>query len=722
MNKIKDLAASCKAVLAAPGKQRRSRAETRLLPPGTWDGRLLSSYLSDPEMARPERFLRERRLNAPPFFFSPDRRVFHAGILAEWTGGQTRDDSMVAADQVLEGRFVHFGAHTWETGFPPNWHANPLTGEIVPSDQHFRDVAHPPEGDIKAVWETNRFGFAYGLARAYWRTGDERYPEGFWELFESWRESNPPMYGVNWQSSREVALRTLALCFCFHAFLESTSTTPRRAYELAQTLAVSMERVAAHLGRATFEMGGAPVAEATALYTVGLLFPEFSEARRWRVDGAGALESLMARVVLNDGSTVLHSNNEQRLLVQCGVWAARLADVHGTPLPEGIRQRLGKAADFLYQVQDGESGRVPAYGQNDGSLAYRLCTCDFTDYRPTLAAAHYLLRGTRLYHDGPWDEILLWFFGPEAPNAETEAPERIEMAATDGGYYTLRGEKSHVFTRCAIHRCRPGHADMLHVDLWWRGLPLAVDAGTYSMFSRKPWNNPLAGSLFHNTVTVDKKDQMDLAAPLKWVPWLTGRVHGRCRSPRGVFSYFEGEHDGYRRLAAPVLHRRAILRIGEEQWIIVDRVASSGEHLYRLHWLFGDYGYNLDTKSGSLVLDTPKGEFNVGIATSATSRKMTVIRADPYTPRGWRATCYLRRDEAVSVETTVREKWATFFTYMGPEPANLIASDEALTMETPLFSGFLYLRGDFDQGKPMVRTVRVEGDWEDELDMADCRV
>src|SRR6185295_1535155 len=194
---------------------------------------------------------------------------------------------------------------------------------------------------------------------------------------------------------------------------------------------------------------------------------------------------------------------------------------------------------------------------------------------------HYLCKGSRLYANGPWDEDLLWLFGPRAMKSTVSVKERADFEAGIGGYYTLRGNNGFAFVRCAGFRHRPSQADMLHADLWWHGQNVAVDAGTYSYNAPEPWNNPLAHTAFHNTVTADDLDQMDRAGKFLWLPWLRGRVRCVERSVEGHLAYFEGEHDGYRRLKSPVTHRRAILRLPEGSWLVLDRLTSEGDHGYR---------------------------------------------------------------------------------------------------------------------------------------------
>ena len=152
------------------------------------------------------------------------------------------------------------------------------------------------------------------------------------------------------------------------------------------------------------------------------------------------------------------------------------------------------------------SGRAPNYGSNDGATLFRLDSCEFNDYRPTLALAFWACEKKRLYPPGAWDEPTLWLGGEEAIEQGAEQMDRNELAAETGGYYTIRSEKTWGMIRCAKYRDRPAQADMLHVDLWWRGHNLVADPGTYSYNSPPPWNNSLSATGAHNTPEIDSLD------------------------------------------------------------------------------------------------------------------------------------------------------------------------------------------------------------------------
>ena len=84
----------------------------------------------------------------------------------------------------------------------------------------------------------------------------------------------------------------------------------------------------------------------------------------------------------------------------------------------------------------------------------------------------------------------------------------------------LYGKKSWAYLRTAQFTSRPSHADQLHLDLWWRGLNIARDAGTYLYNAPAPWDNSLTTTLVHNTVTINGRDQMTRAGRFLYLDWV----------------------------------------------------------------------------------------------------------------------------------------------------------------------------------------------------------
>lgn len=659
--------------------RKRSGLLRRQLPGMTWDEIPLASWLRDGIDASPDAYAANRRTGAPAFFFDPSDRKTYAPLLRQLDGES--DDPIAAADRIVDGTFRYFSHLDVEQGSEPDWHRNALTGEVAPADRHWTTISDFGYGDIKAIWELSRFGWAFDLVRAYWRTGDERYPERFWQLLESFRSENPPNLGPNWKCGQETSLRVMAWCFALYGFRDAGATTPQRVADLAQMIAFSGKRVESTLGYALSQRNNHGVSEGMGLWTIGALFPELRDAARWRKKGRKVLEDLARSLIYDDGGFSQQSTNYHRVMLHDYLWSMRLADILADPFSQVMRDRVGKATDLLYQLQVGENGRVPNYGANDGALIMPLSSSDYSDFRPVVTACRYLFTGMRTFDNGPSDEDLLWVFGPEALDAEKSAPQRRDIA-TDSGYLTLRSGSGFAFSRVPeTFVDRPSHADILAVDLWWRGVNIALDPGTYSYNAPAPWRNGLEGTSVHNTVSVDGQDQMSKAGRFMWAPWLHASGKALKESPEGYFTYVEASHDGYQRLPDPVTHTRAIVRLGDDHWLVLDRLAASAAHDYRLHWLLADGFTQVEAEQGASRFRMESGEhgaYEVIIGALGVDPEIETDRASASTVRGWVSRHYAERLPAVSVSATVNRAEAGFWTLLGPEGARVLVSEDGI--------------------------------------------
>jgi len=692
------------------------------LPVTSWDAQPLSEMLRDPVLVEPQRYLAYRREHSPHFFFAPAHRSQYQAALQLWDKEGSKEGKRVvhAAEKLSYGVFTYFSRTPVVIGCPPQWHRNPYSQQVPRQERHWSDIDDFADGDIKLIWEPNRFSFVYALVRAYWRTGDERYAELFWKLVEDWRQHNPPQQGVNWKCGQEISFRVMEWCFGLYGFLDAQATTPQRAVMLAQMIAVSGQRIAANLSYALNQNNNHGISEGAGLWTIGLLFPEFASAQGWQDSGRQVLETQAEKLIDGDGAFSQHSVNYHRVMLHDYLWSLRLGEVYGHRLSVKVYNQVRKATTWLYQIQDDVSGRVPNYGANDGALVLPLTNCDYQDYRPVLQSAHYITQGTRCYPSGAWDEESLWLCGLEALNAPLVVPSRTDLQATDSGYYTLRSPQSFAFVRCGPFRYRPGEADLLHLDLWWRGQNIASDAGTYSYNAAVPWNNPFAHTAYHNTVTVDGADQMERVNKFLWLPWANGRVRCYGQSVRKTLTYWEGEHDGYARLPDPVSYRRGILRLGEGWWAVVDVLRSAVPHQYRLHWLLADYPYKWNEAGKSLSVMTLAGRYYMRMMTLAENARASLVRADHESPRGWRAPYYYYREPALSVDLRASAPSLVCWTVFGPQPSEIRQDETTLEIRTERWHATVKQSVEADGRHPLVTSVLVSGAWHDRLEMNSC--
>ncbi len=535
----------------------------------------------------PEEILAARRNGSQRFFFSDARAL---GTSVEKTIGLDGKESVLAeAERVLAGNLPFFGQLSFACGFPPRWFQNPATAQTVSPQQPWTQMrfASPSYGDLKFILEPSRFLFLYPLVRAYALSGDERFPQAFWSAIEDWAHQSPPMAGPLWICGQECSLRILAWSFALHGFIHSPSTTPQRAALLVSMIAAHSWRTAQTLGYARSQRSNHLISEAVGLWTAGTLYPELREANVWRNLGAHLLREAVLDQITPEGVSQQHSFNYQRMILHLLLWTLRLAEVHGATLHEDIRVRAQAAFDFMRPWVDPVSGLAPNYGSDDGSLILPLALGAYRDYRPLLQLGAAVLDRPAL-RAGPWDEPALWFGVKPAVVKNNSA---VSHASTASGYFRLGDETSWALVRAGRYTRRPFQADQLHVDLWWQGINLARDAGTYLYNGAAPWNNGLAGTAVHNTVTVDHRDQMRRAGRFLWVDWAQAWGRLSSSSDQAYANRFEGEHDGYRNLG--VTHRRSVQWLAGAGWAIVDDIEGAGEHDVRLHWLAPDLPYEV---------------------------------------------------------------------------------------------------------------------------------
>ncbi|MCP4745141.1 MAG: hypothetical protein GY874_03220 [Desulfobacteraceae bacterium] len=612
------------------------------------------------------------------FFFNSRQKKTYQSMFNNW---DLEQDPIAQSDELEEGIFRYFSWKRQFVGLLPDWHRNPFTNQVYPNGLHWSQIPDFKNGDIKMVWEINRFDWVYVLVRAYWRTGNKDYPELFWRLVNHWIRQNPVNTGVNWKCGQEIGLRLMALCFGLYGFLDHAETLPENILSLYELVYHSAVRIEKNIHYAISQKNNHAISEAAALFTTALLFNEFKEANRWETKARRLLEQLCRRLIYDDGSFAQHSVNYHRMMLQLYLWVIRLAQLNDKPFDRAVIERVKSAGNWLFQILNLSDGRVPYYGQNDGAYIMQLNTCGYKDFRPVINAVYYLAHGRRCLSNGPWDEDLFWFFGPDSINSKNDKPVQQNMNAQLGGYYTLRSHSGFAFTRSANYRHRPGQADLLHVDLWWQGQNIAIDPGTRTYNAAEPWNNPFAHTAYHNTVSVNGKDQMDRLGRFLWAPWplCSGKFLERFDNKHTV-QIWMGSHSGYSRNQKQISHQRAIINISCDRWLVLDWLSSQQENLYRLHWLLEDFPFKWDAGANHMRLETPKGFYHLCLGVFGGQAKSSFVRADEATPRGWQAPYYSMIKPVLSVDMTSTDQDVIFWSYFTPAIKSVSQQEQRLVI------------------------------------------
>jgi asparagine synthase (glutamine-hydrolysing) len=261
------------------------------------------------------------------------------------------------------------------------------------------------------------------------------------------------------------------------------------------------------------------------------------------------------------------------------------------------------------------------------------------------------------------------------------------MVAREGGYYTLRGERAFAITRCTAYRYRPAQADMLHMDLWWRGVNVACDPGSYLYYAAPPWDNSFVGTDVHNTITLDGQDQMARGPRFMWFDWTKAETLVFERSTAGNLERFEGQHSGYERLSEPATHRRAIVRAGDNIWLVVDDLLGSGSHDVACQWLLAAGEHVIDEHMRRLQLNLGAGDMQLYWKTAGIKDQRADLSCgdESKAPRGWRSRYYGTREPALSFQVAGRAEMPCRIVsafVLGDHEARVSLDDEKATVRS----------------------------------------
>lgn len=586
--------------------------------------------------------------------------------LAQTLGEDAQRTLITEADEIVAGKFRMFGGEPVELELrfkQPLHHWTDYETHTVPIPNFHSPIPNlpPSTSDIKLTWEPARFGWAYILGRAYHLTQNEIYAETFWSYCEKFNAANPPNIGPHWLNGQEVAVRLMALVWASQVFgtppvsgreMATSSSAERRA-RLAESIAAHAARIPSTLLYARAQNNNHLVTEAAGLYTAGLALPDHPRASRWRVLGWRWLNWAFQHQISSQGEYIQHSTNYQRVMLQTALWADAIKDMDW---PRLTFQSLGRATHWLFSMLDPASGRTPNLGANDGALILPLSATPFNDFRPTAQAA---VRAFLRFQmpGGVWDEMSMWL-----GLGEQDDVYEPNLYLADHP----RGRDSWACLRASPFPSRLGHMDQLHLDLWWRGLNVAQDAGTYLYNAEPPWDNPLVSSRVHNTVMVDGRDQMTRGGRFMTLDWFPAYSKSVVAADESVLGCVKAWHTGYR----GVRHERTVTVYADERWVVEDELISKKQHTYRLHWLLPDWKWEVENREQGVEISfkSPQGKITLILQTEPQLPNLhsllSIVRAgevvygtrDVQPFEGWVSPTYAEKTPALSLAFEVQSE------------------------------------------------------------------
>jgi hypothetical protein len=527
------------------------------------------------------------------FFFTPTSVKSVLELLRQRLPQQA-DLIIRQANKICRHQFDLLGYENLEYGDPIDWHLDLVHGKQAPKKAFYkiRYLNFDAVGDCKVTWELNRHHHLVTLAKAYRLTDDRRYADEALQQWRHWLAENPYAVGINWASSLEVAFRGLSWMWMYQLLEGTPALPPAFRQEWLRAQALNGRHIEGYLST-YFSPNTHLLGEAVALLFLGTLCPEFARAERWKARGWEIVLQEARRQVRPDGFHFEQSTYYHVYATDFFLHAAVLAGLNDFVIPSEFEKTLEKMLDVLLLL--GRSGPPARLGDDDGGRLFDPGRDRSEHLRDPLATGAVLFhRGDFKAATGELREETIWLLGEQGvaewDRLQAQPPTMTSAALPSAGLYLLTTQKPP--SQLLINAGSPGdrsgghgHADALSVCVQSQGHALLIDPGTFEYVGDGPERDLFRSTTMHNTLRVDGESQSEATGPFAWKrfahtkveQWITGET----------FDLFVGSHDGYGRLASPVVHRRWVFSLQAGFFLVRDLVQGTGKHRLDITWHLG---------------------------------------------------------------------------------------------------------------------------------------
>ena len=505
-----------------------------------------------------------------------------------------------AADELLEGRWDLLGVPRTDI-VAPDWFFDPVTGRRAPHDRYAFDINHRSEnetGNVKQVWELSRHHHLTVLAAGWFLSREERYADVVAQQLRSWWNDNPFLSGVHWTSGIELGVRLITWAW-IRRLLDGWAGIGQLFDENEQA-ACQIRWHQEYL--AAFRSFGSSannhvIAEAAGQLVGSCAFPWFDESPRWRQTAAQVLELELERNTFPTGVNRELATDYHRFVTELALLSAVEAEQAGHPLSEATWTRLCRMVDAAAAIADDQL-KPPRQGDGDDGRALLVDAPAGNPWCSFLATGAAIFGALAWWPMDPPRDVRSTLLAASTGRANRvdRRPGRRPSHFADAGVTILRTPPSHdvgLWCRCDggphgyLSIAAHAHADALSVEVRVRGVELLTDPGTYCYHGEPQWRAYFRSTLAHNTLELGGVDQSEQSGSFLWSSQASTRLLDVFVDEQGT-QWWSAEHDGYRRLDPPAVHRRTVrFDLDRRQLQIVDSVASSGTHPCRLAYHLG---------------------------------------------------------------------------------------------------------------------------------------
>ncbi len=559
--------------------------------------------------------------------------------------------------------------------------------------------------DNEWSWSLFRHIYWQPLARAYVMTGDEKYTKEFLHQMREFEKSWPAkpfmedetfetkfkFPGHAWRTI-ETAMRIYTSWLpCMEAFRRSEVWGREDWVSFLTQVCDHADFLMDHYSNHNRSSNWLTM-ESGTLMQCGIMFPEIKS--QWKSMGYRRMMHEVKYSFDNDGihmeRTPIYHMVAAGIYLQC--W--RLCKANNIPTAPYALPTLEKSADFLLSlVKPDFSTPMIGDADRDDLLTRRCDTSLYEGMNLTFDPVD--LNEMRAYFRTMYEltgrEDYLYL---ATARKEGKAPEQRNFAYKEAGIYVMRTGWDEDDSYFHIHgvqlergeKSTHSHNDTGHLELHIKGEDILTDSGRfiYNSSCWKDWRHYFLSAKAHNTLYVDDHE-------MGTVPGVS-RVRGvrtYCHrfEENEDFQIIDISHNGYVYREDPIYHRRRVLHLPGDIYVIDDQVTGLGleEHDIRLYFNFA-FGQLSQREEGLFDYVSQKGNRYQLISKATKDVSYEILEGSEEPIGGWLSYGYAWKKPApqLAVKTSGPVP-VRFLTIIKPEDAAVEAfvSEDQITVTLP---------------------------------------
>ncbi|MBQ3368004.1 alginate lyase family protein [bacterium] len=460
------------------------------------------------------------------------------GLNLDFVSKEEWDKILLDAEELCKGSYQ---IYNYPHFIHKDWLQDPISGHRIKKAFNvtfIRISSLVGRVDVKNYWEMGHLHPVLTLAEAYWYTNNEKYAKRALEIALSFIKANPCGKTIHWKCCMDVAIRAVNLCQMAFLIRKNKEYLKKQSI-IAESLAEHMIFISENYENLGDRPNNHYLTDLTGVIVVGVFldknYPPCDLIQRLSADAVERLNAELKKQLYSDGFDYENSSYYHCFVTELVSASLQTLKDNDVPFPNSMQKTCDKMLNICKWLGSFNQ-QLPLIGDQDGSRLYL----------PT----------------GFFDFDRCNFSYLSKMNSFDSASH---FNITDSGIVKLQNGHLVAYIKCGnigtggkgVH----DHNDQLSVTVFYRGMPIVIDSGTY-LYTKAPADRrKYRSTRAHSTLFIDGVEQNDIDSNLFYIKnGKSGKINNySATSFSGEFTYESG-----------VVHARRIV-IYENEIIIKDK-------------------------------------------------------------------------------------------------------------------------------------------------------